>query len=184
VFAPSFELHGFPYSNVIGYCSEAHYTRYDWPIINILQFNKIIYLAKWQLKNPQWETFHIFCMGFVHKLHTTLLFVFLSAIFSFWNVVWTKYINELANRSTCIKLLSNSQSRLNTEIHAIQKMSRTRYCSLIRRLTSPHLKSGCTQANSHALSLGHFNYNLFKNRSCSQEAELQRLNVTKEFYNG
>ena len=128
--SPSFELHGFLYSNVIGYCSEAHYTRYDWPIINILQFNKIIYLAKWQLKNPQLRTLNL------------RTFMFLSAIFSFWNVR-SMCIKLL---SMCIKLLSNSQSRLNTEIHAIQKMSRTRYCSLIRRLTSPHLKSGCTQA--------------------------------------
>ena len=36
-----------------------------------------------------------------------------------------------------MKRVSDNQSRLNTEIHAIQKMARTRYCSLICRLTFP-----------------------------------------------
>jgi hypothetical protein len=92
-------------------------------------------------ENPQcMRTFsYLLCVGFAHKLHTTLLRV------SFWHVVWNKYINELHSRISCIRLLSNSQSRLNTTINAIQKMGRTRYCSLIRRLTSPHLKSGCKQ---------------------------------------
>ena len=62
-------------------------------------------------------------------------------------VCWTEYINELANRGTCIKLLSNSQSHLNTEIHAIQKMARTRHCSLIDFSPFPQVRLHAGDSN-------------------------------------
>jgi hypothetical protein len=57
-------------------------------------------MASWE---PQWEPFHIFCMGFVHKLHTTLLFVFLSAIFfTLERCLNQIYINELQWRNVIL----------------------------------------------------------------------------------
>ena len=55
-----------------------------------------------------------------------------------------------------MKRVSDNQSCLNTEIHAIQKMARTRYCSLIRRLTFPPFQVRAPSQAARRLAKGKY----------------------------